>query len=212
MIVLDIETSGKYTIRYGIWQIGAVDMETEEEFLEESRIDDDEVSEEALRVTGKTERELRDKKKLSQKEMIKHFIAWVKNKNERLIAGHNIWWDVMFLQNKCIEYELIDELDEAIGHRVIDTHSLAQFIYKKKNGKFKTENGKSSMNLSIILEMCGMKDERIQLKKGELVKEGKPHNALEDAKLTAECFSRLVYGKNLFSEYSKFSIPEVLRK
>ena len=38
------------------------------------------------------------------------------------------------------------------------------------------------------------------------------NNALEDAKLTAECFSRLLNGKNLFPEYAKFKIPDYLKK
>jgi len=42
---------------------------------------------------------------------------------------------------------------------------------------------------------------------GKILKKGRPHNALEDAKLTAECFSRIVYGKNLFSEYNQFKMP-----
>ena len=56
------------------------------------------------------------------------------------------------------------------------------------------------MGLKNILTFCGMQDNR------------KVHNALEDAKLTAECFSRLVYGKNLFPEYAQFKIPMGLKK
>ncbi len=46
---------------------------------------------------------------------------------------------------------------------------------------------------------------------GKLLRRGLPHNALTDAKLTAECFSRIVYGKNLLEEFKKFPIPEYLR-
>ena len=56
------------------------------------------------------------------------------------------------------------------------------------------------MNLKKILAFCGMEDERGY------------HNALEDCKIEAECFNRLIYGKNLFPEYSKFEIPEYLKK
>ena len=48
--------------------------------------------------------------------------------------------------------------------------------------------------------------------KGEVNLEGTPHNALEDAKLAAECFTRLMDGKNLFPEYSQFKVPGELRK
>ena len=67
-IVLDLETSGLDKVNCGIWQIGAIDLNNQEEFLEEGRIDDEDVAQEgALRVIGKTEEELRDKNKRSQK-------------------------------------------------------------------------------------------------------------------------------------------------
>jgi len=43
MIVLDIETSGLDSVKCGIWQIGAIDLATNEEFLEEARIDDEDI-------------------------------------------------------------------------------------------------------------------------------------------------------------------------
>ncbi len=192
MIVLDIETSGKYTTGYGIWQIGAIDLNTGKEFLEEARIDDeDRILEDALKITGKTEEELRDNSKQAQKEMIKHLLAWLKNCKERVIAGQNVWWDLIFLQNKCVQYELIREFEETLSHRVIDLSTLAQINYRKQNGNFKTDKEKDAMNLKSVLEMCGIKDERKQHINGK-VSEGKPHNAMEDCKLEAECFKRLL--------------------
>ncbi|HLF53838.1 MAG TPA: hypothetical protein VI544_01540, partial [Candidatus Nanoarchaeia archaeon] len=67
-------------------------------------------------------------------------------------------------------------------------------------GKFLLEGDHSAMSLSKVLELCGMQDNR------------KAHNGLEDAKLTAECFSRLIYGKGLLPEYSQFELPGVLAK
>ena len=55
------------------------------------------------------------------------------------------------------------------------------------------------MGLKNTLKFCGMADNR------------KNHNALEDAKLTAECFSRIVNGNILFSEFKDFKIPEYLK-
>jgi DNA polymerase III epsilon subunit-like protein len=194
MIVLDIEASGKYTTGYGVWQIGAIEFENpENKFCEESRIDDeDKISEEALKIIGKTKEELRDKKKQTAKEMIKHFLGWAKKCSERTIAGHNVWWDLTFIQNKCIKYRLADELVKVLGHRVIDLHTLAQVRYYDKNKKFRTEKGISSINLSAVLGMCGMKDTRILMHDGKVIQEGKPHNALEDAELAAECLRRML--------------------
>ena len=42
-IVLDLEMSGLDVVRCGIWQIGAIDLNTMEEFLEESRIDNEDI-------------------------------------------------------------------------------------------------------------------------------------------------------------------------
>ena len=40
-VVLDIETSGINFEKCGIWQIGAIDLNTGEEFFEDCRIDDE---------------------------------------------------------------------------------------------------------------------------------------------------------------------------
>jgi hypothetical protein len=92
-------------------------------------------------------------------------------------------------------------------------HTVAQEKYKEINGKYLLkENGNSDMNLKKVLEFCGIPDERKQEINGKITEKGKEHNALEDCKLEAECFSRLVFGKNLFSEYSKFKVPRYLKK
>lgn len=214
MIVLDIESSGLNTQKCGIWQIGALELENpKNNFLEESRIEDDEeITEEALKITEKTEKELRDLNKQTQKELILNFLEWAKTCKSRIIIGQNIGIDLSFIQNKCLRYNIMDKFRESIGYRSFDTHTIAQLKYKEKNGKFLLrDGGRSDMNLPKILKFCGLKDSRRIMKKGEIIKEGTPHNALEDAKLTAECFSRLMYRKNLFPEYSEYKIPKVLR-
>lgn len=208
-IVLDLEMSGLDLEKCGIWQIGAVDLNTMEEFLEESKIDDeDEVERGALKVIGKTEEELRDPSKQSQREMIEKFFAWVRQKQLRNFLCQNPQFDIGFLYVKSSKYNLI----KTFHFRSFDLHTIAQTIYSKINGQFFTEDHHSKMGLSSILEFCGMKDERIKMEGNEVIQEGNPHNALEDAKLTAECFSRLMYGENLFEEYNKFPVPKVLKK
>ncbi len=197
MIVTDIESSGLDSGRCGIWQIGAVEFENPvNTFFEESRIDDeDEISKEALMIIEKTEDELRDKSKQSQKEMSEHFLDWCKTCKERVIAGHNVGWDISFIQNKCIRYGIQNKFHDIIGARVIDLHTLANLRYKDKKGVFKLkdgEKGKSDMSLPNVMEFCGLKDNRRAVEKGKIVKEGEPHNALTDAKLTTECFRRLL--------------------
>lgn len=222
MIVLDIESSGLDTGKCGIWQIGAIDLENIDNFFfEESRIDDGDLVEQgALKVTGKTEEELRDKNKQSQKQLIDNFLKWTKTCKIKIIIGQNIGWDISLLQNKCRKYNLNDKFYENIGFKGIDLYALAQLKHLEYMGKYKLkENGRGDFNLSKVLEFCGIPDTRIDIrnpKTGEkeiqIIQEGTPHNALEDCKLEGECFSRLMYGKNLFSEYKKHPIPNYLLK
>jgi len=72
--------------------------------------------------------------------------------------------------------------------------------YQEVKGEFETKNGNSVFGLSNTLRFVGMDDPRNK------------HNALEDAKLEAEVFSRLVYGKNLIEEFKEFEIPDYLIK
>mgnify|MGYP001616234061 FL=1 len=217
MIILDIETSGIDTGRCGIWQIGAIDLQTKKEFLEESRIDDDDLVEEsALKVIGKTEKELRDRKKQTQKQLIMNYLTWIKSVKEKLFVGQNVGWDLNFIQNKCLKYGIMDKFREVMGQRGIDLHTLTQIKYHEINGKYLLKDkGSSDMNLTNVLKFCGISDERIKMedgsKMGIVEKQGKPHNALDDCKLEGECFSRLTEGKNIFPEFSKFKIPEALK-
>jgi len=208
MIVVDIETSGVNSAEHGLWQIGAVDLDSMEEFVDESRIDDeDKVDEGALRITGKTENELRDKNKQTQKELINKFLVWRKGSGNQDLICHNPQFDHSFIKDKSIKYFREDPFFVAKTHRAFDLHTIAQIKFFELNGRFLTKENHSDMGLKNILKFCGIEDARI----GHDT-EGTPHNALEDAKLTAECFSRLVYGKKLFPEFSKFEIPQELRK
>ena len=209
MIVLDIETSGIDFVKSGIWQIGAIDLETKEEFIEECRIDDeDEIKEESLKVIGKTEQELRDSKKQSQKKLLERFFKWVSERKVKNFICQNPQFDLAFLSIRAEKYGL----EKSFPYRAFDLHSIAQTRYFQINKEFLMSENKSAMGFPRVLELCGLEYKGIQMKGEEVIKEGEPHNALEDAKLTAECFSRLVYGKNLFPEFSKFPVPEVLKK
>ena len=215
MIVLDIESSGLDTGRWGVWQIGAIDLDNPKNyFLQEARIDDEDfVTEEALKIIGKTKKELLDKNKQSQKQMILNYLNWRKTCNEKISFGHNVGWDISFIQNRCLRYGINDKFREVMGQRAIDLHTVSQERYKEINGKYLLkENGTSDMNLKKVLEFCGIPDERKQGINGKITEEGKAHNALNDCKLEAECYWRLKYGKNLFPEYSQYKIPEYLIK
>ena len=82
-----------------------------------------------------------------------------------------------------------------LAHRTIDVHSIAYYHIKKRGIEPPQKNSHSALNLDRILKYVG------------LSARAKKHNALEDAKLEAEALSRLLYGKNLLTEYSSLSVP-----
>jgi DNA polymerase III epsilon subunit-like protein len=202
MIVVDIETSGLDFNKCGIWQIGAVELENPSNtFLEESRIDDedqiiDEGDEKVLELIGKTEEQLRDKNKQSQKELLENFFKWVEKIKIKNFVCHHPGFDLAFIEIKARGYGL----NLPHPHKAFDLHTLAQTKFFEINDKFLIKENKSDLGLTNILSFVGMKDER------------GTHNGLEDAKLEAECFSRLIFGKNLLPEFAEFKIPENLKK
>lgn len=205
MIVVDLEMSGMDLEKCGIWQIGAIELgNPDNTFCEECRVEGEyefllgETN--TQKLFGKTEEELRDKNKQSEKQLLENFFKWAEKIRIKNLVGHCIAYDFMFLKQKAVKYNL----NFPFSHRTFDTHSIASSKYFDLNGKFLLVRDKlgmvSDMGLKNVLKLVGMKDERIV------------HDALGDAKLTAEAFSRLVYGKNLLKEFSDFKIPEYLIK
>jgi DNA polymerase III epsilon subunit-like protein len=212
MIVLDIETSGLHPEKSGIWQIGALDLNNPSNFfLEECSIDnDEEVYGPTLKIIGKTEEQLRNPNLQSQKEMLEKFLSWVSKFKMRNFICQNPLFDIGFVAQKAKKYGL----QTTFHYRSFDLHAISAFKYFQINNEFAKESGGSSaMRLSEILKFCGMKDTRLSINPhtGDTIKEGTPHNALEDAKLTAECFSRIVYGKTLLPEFKDFPIPDYMK-
>lgn len=202
MIVVDIETSGGDFEKCGILEIGAVDLfNPNNTFFEEARlgeehyiINEKKFDKTVLQVLGKTEEELRDKKKQTERELIEHFLKWCdKIKIKNFICFHP-QFDYSFIWQKTLKYNL----ELPVSHRNIDLHSVAILKYLQINKEFPIKADKLDFGLKRILEFVGMTDER------------GAHNALEDAKLEAEAIFRIFYGKNLLDEYKKYKIPDYL--
>src|SRR3989344_7308093 len=133
MIVLDIETSGMSISRSGVWQIAALDLISKDEFIDEARLDEnDEITDEALEITGKTEEELRDENKQSQKNLIQKFFSWLKNKKEKNFICQNPQFDLAWIFTRCEKYGLKKEFP----YRAFDLHTIAQLKYKEVNENF----------------------------------------------------------------------------
>jgi DNA polymerase III epsilon subunit-like protein len=216
MIAVDIETTGEFfPHKRGIWQIGAIDLDNpKNQFMEEAKIDEsDEIDNEALLVIGKTESYLRNNNKQTQKELLRNFFDWAKKIKDNVMICDNPQYDFSFIRIKAKIYGL----DFPFSHKCIDLHSIAQLKFHQINKKFKTKilNNKITSDLSMpnLMSFCGLEDKRIQVEIGEnkVKKNGSYHNGLEDAKIVAECFSRIVYGKSLLKEYNKIPLPNYLR-
>jgi len=197
MIVVDIETSGLNFLKNGIWQIGAIDTDDSDNFfLDECRIDDEEIAtKEALDICGITEQYIRNKHAQSQKELLEKFFKWCNKSKSRNFVCQNPQFDTTFLRTKAEKHDL----DYPFHFRSYDLHSIASLKYMDIYGELPVEKGFSNMNLSNILFFCGMRDTRDK------------HNALEDAKMTAECFVRIVYCKTFLKEFEQYQLPDYLK-
>ena len=134
MIVLDIETSGRDFVRNGVWQIAAIDLKSGKQFISEGRIDDeDEIlmsadprsiypTKSVLDIVGKTENQLKDRKKQSQKELIQEFFKWLEDSDEKNFICQNPQFDWGFLTVKARKYGI----KIPFHFRSFDIHSIAQ--------------------------------------------------------------------------------------
>jgi DNA polymerase-3 subunit epsilon len=197
VIVIDIKTRGTDPKKkHSIVCIGAVDFSNpENQFYQECRIwEGAEIDKEALNINGFSKENLKNPNKKSLEVAIKEFLEWIKNIEEKTIAGENPSFDRDFLKISAQKHEI----EWTLGHRTIDLHSLCYTHLIKRGLKPPTENGRSALNLDKILEYVG------------LPPEPKPHNALTGAKMEAEALSRLIYKKPLLNEFKKYKIPDYL--
>jgi len=190
MIIVDVEASGVDPNKNSLLSIGALDFDDpENQFYEECRIwDGAHVEKEALEVNGFTKEQIVDPNKKSDRELVEDFLVWAESCKERTFAGQNPSFDRDFIQQTAYRYHL--NWSWALAHRTIDLHSVAYFKMLKDGKTPPSKNSHSALGLEEIIKMLG-----INLKRGK-------HNALEDAKVEAECLHRLIYNKSLFKEFS----------
>ena len=138
-----------------------------------------------LREYGIEEYEIYNPSRESLERALKEFRDWSKGLKNIVLAGHNTHLDIKFLKRSMERYGL--EWD--FGYRAVDLFSIAIGILKNQGEKIPEINGLFDLNFDNILERVGLK------------KRKKPYDALENARLKAEAFNRLVYGKSLFEEF-----------
>jgi DNA polymerase III epsilon subunit-like protein len=122
MLVIDIEASGLTAEHHSIVSLGALDLENpSNRFYAECRVwSGAKIAEDALAVNGFTMEEVTDPNKMSEEELIRNFIGWSKDLNNRTFLGQNVSMDRNWAQAAA---ERAGE-DWPFAHRTIDTHSL----------------------------------------------------------------------------------------
>ena len=203
MIVIDIETTGLYPEKNSIVSIGTVDFEKpENQFYGECRMwEGAEIDPIALEINGFTLEQIKDPNKKSLEELMKEFIEWTSKTNDITLGGHNAWFDAGFLRDSLERCNIeINSLQRKLWSRNVDIHSQIYAHYLSRGLKPPLKNRMTNIALDVALEYVG------------LSKEPKLHNALTGAKMEAEAFSRLIYGKNLLKEFSQYSIPDYLKQ
>lgn len=196
MIVVDIETTGIDCASNAILSIGAINFSNPRDtYYQECRISSgDAVTNEALGINGFTHEQIRDSSKETEKQLLNNFFKWLEQFEDQTIAGQNVDFDKNFINEKAKKYDLQNE----IGKRIVDMHGITYLLHLKLALPIPLKNNFSNINTDSILQFVGL-EKRVGF-----------HNALDDARLEAETFSRLLYGKNLIKEYATLPIPKKL--
>ncbi|MDQ6532111.1 3'-5' exonuclease [Flavobacterium sp. LHD-85] len=196
MIVIDIETTGLNPFKHSILEIGAVDFKNpSNRFYGKCRIfEGAEVDENSLKVNGYSYSQLNDLKKLELKDMILNFIEWTKPIKNKTLAGQNVDFDILFLNESLKRCQI----NWSFGWRKIDLHTLVYSDNLKKRIDPPMKNELSDLSGNLIMNYVG------------LPMEPKPHTGINGALYEAEAFSRLIYGTLLINEFEKHIIPSHL--
>lgn len=187
MIFLDLETSGLEENKYGILSLGALDFfNPENQFYEECQLDKGKsFNKKSLAVNGFGVKELRDPKKPKLKEVLEKFLDWKQSCINWTLAGHNVDFDIKFMKESLKRHKF----EWVFGYGKVDTYTTAINYYLANNLPIQMKNNYYVIHLEEILERVG------------LPKRTEKHNALEDVKLEAEAYSRMIFGLKLLKEY-----------
>ncbi|MFH1376504.1 MAG: 3'-5' exonuclease [Candidatus Woesearchaeota archaeon] len=197
MIIVDVETTGLDPDKHSIVSIGAIDLFIpQKQFYDECRIwDDAEITQQALDINGFSKEEITSPIKKPLEDIVTSFLNWSIGIGNRTLAGENPSFDRDFLISSLKRYNH----KWPLGHRTIDLHTACYIHHLRKGKPIPIKNNKTNINTNSILNYVGLPDEP------------DPHNALTGAKMEAEAFSRLIYGKGLLEEFDKYKLPDHLK-
>ncbi|MCL4403466.1 MAG: 3'-5' exonuclease [Candidatus Marsarchaeota archaeon] len=194
MMVVDIETSGINPDTNSILSIGAVDFgKPKNTFYGECRIRRGaHCDKEALKINGFSESEIKDKRKVTEKELVERFAKWKESVEDATIAGHNVHFDLAFLKSAARRYGT----DLNIGNRIVDMHTLAYSDMLSNGIAIPLKDNRTAITSDIVYAYVGLKSEP------------KPHNALTGAKMEAEAICRLMFQKGMLDEFAGYGLPK----
>ncbi len=197
MIVLDIETTGLDPIKHSIIEVGAIEFDNPLNiFNERCQIwPGAEIDPGALEVNGFKLDEITNPDILTQKELLVRFNEWISSIEDRTFAGQNVDFDINFLNESCKR----SHISSVCGKRKVDQHSIVYAHLLRRNLRPPLKDGVSDLNGDLIMNYVG------------IPAEPRPHRALNGAKYEMEALSRLIFGKCIFDEFSRYSIPEYLK-
>ncbi|TAL49070.1 3'-5' exonuclease [Patescibacteria group bacterium] len=193
MIVLDVETTGTDLAKNSLVSIGAVEFShPEAQFYEECRIwDGAHIDPVALERNGFSEEQIKDARKQSEGEMAANFLKWLGERDDMVILGHNVDFDVSFVKAAAQR----SGISTPLSKRIVDLHSVTFYHMLRRGVAPPLENRKSNLDSDKVMEYVGIPTE------------SKPHNGLNGAIWEAEAFQRLIYDRALFPEFCKLLIP-----
>lgn len=167
LLALDIETGGLDAQKNSILSLGAVDIDTGEEFYIECRNQIGRTLDEfALKVNGFTEEQANDPNKVLPHYAYEMLVNWVEEKGlGKLLVGENLpSFDVQFLKDA----QKNSAKAWIFGHRYLDLGSVAYLKFKKR---IKMDEISVALGLGV---------------------ESQPHNALTGARLTRDIIVKLI--------------------
>lgn len=192
MIVADIEASGLDCTKHSILSIGAVDFEKpERQFYGECYMwEGASIMTDAIKMNGFTKENCVDTRKQSLEELMNNFLKWIEESEDKTLAGQNPSFDRDFLNNSFARAHI----GWHFSFRTLDLNSMAYMDMTKRGLPIQHKNNRADLSLDTILKYVGLPEEP------------KPHHGLMGAKLEAEAFSRILYGKNLLPEFAQYPI------
>lgn len=195
MIIVDVECTGLDPQIHSLVSIGALDfLNPTNQFYQECKpFPNAVINPQAIEYAGFSQESLNSPDKQSLNDLMKNFMEWTKSCEFKTFGGQNPSFDVSFLKisvKRC-------NLDWPLHYRGVDLSSICYCHYLNRHQIPPVEKFKM-LSLDQVLEYVGIGPEP------------KPHHALNGAQLSAEAFSRLIYGKNLIEKYKEFKIPQYL--